>query len=402
MTTTPIVLLAPSPGMTFVAMPSGATYVADQNGLVKVASGTVADQLALIAAGCATLEPNAGGVVTTQTGTAYTIAPGDENNAIVFSSASPVTVTLPATAPAGFAVSLYQGGAGQVMAVAAGGASIATPNAATTQAQYSFLSCLVIANTTGANAQWNAVAQPTSSGGGTIGASTLAGLYTQDTTAHYAQYTIAQIFNDTTPANNGTWLKTGTGSGAGNWAQQATATLASLNTLIGNNATALAALQGPVAAMQGPIPVSIWPDVKTYSWGVFDSLGNPFFALLVGGGSVGSLNAPQFALRPFYIWPDVAPNFGGDVAILDAFGVELTPISTAAISAIATSAANAAIALAALTNSKITYVWPDVAAGYGGDVLTLDSVGVELAPISTLQLRRLRRRRRTRPLQPTG
>ena len=55
MTTTPIILLAPAPGMTFVAMPSGATYVADQNALVKVAGGSIPDQLALIAAGCVSL-----------------------------------------------------------------------------------------------------------------------------------------------------------------------------------------------------------------------------------------------------------------------------------------------------------------------------------------------------------
>jgi hypothetical protein len=53
----PIVLLAPAPGMTFVAMPSGSTYVSDANALVVVTNASVADELALIAAGCLPLEP---------------------------------------------------------------------------------------------------------------------------------------------------------------------------------------------------------------------------------------------------------------------------------------------------------------------------------------------------------
>lgn len=55
--TQPTILLAPAPGITFVAMPSGATYVADENALVKIANGSIADELALIAAGAVSLVP---------------------------------------------------------------------------------------------------------------------------------------------------------------------------------------------------------------------------------------------------------------------------------------------------------------------------------------------------------
>ena len=232
MSTTPIFLLAPTPGMTFVAMPSGATYVADENGLVVVTNGQIADQLALVAAGCATLEPNAGGGVATQTGTAYTVASGDNADNIVFSNASPVIVTLPNALPTGFTVSLYQAGLGQVTAQAAAGASIATPNVATTPGPYCALFCIVVANTGGNAAQWAVIAEPSQTGGGVVGATTLASLYTQDTSAHYAQYSVAQIFSDATGANNGFWLKTGTGNGSGNWTQQSTITLASVNAAI--------------------------------------------------------------------------------------------------------------------------------------------------------------------------
>jgi hypothetical protein len=275
MTTTPIVLLAPSPGMTFVAMPSGATYVADENGIVKITNGAIADQFALIAAGCATLEPNAGGAVATQTGTAYTVEAGDENNAIVFTNASPVSVTLPDNMAMGFAVSLFQGAAGQVTASAQSGGSVVTPNAATTPSQYAFLYCVVIANTTGASAQWLVVAQPSSGGGsGMVGASTLAGLYSQDTTAHYAQWSIAQVFSDGTPSNDGTWLKTGPGNGSGNWTQQATVTLQSLNAGVGLESTRATSIETFIQAKE-TVVTGIWPDqVSPFNIAFTDASGN--------------------------------------------------------------------------------------------------------------------------------
>src|SRR5208282_409762 len=110
MTTSPILLLAPAANMTFVAMPSGTTYTADQNGLVVVTNGSVADEVALISAGCQPLELAAGILVT--------------------------------------------------------------------------------------------------------GAATLANLYSQDASDDYTQYTIAQVFDDSTSVNNGFWLKTGSGTGS--------------------------------------------------------------------------------------------------------------------------------------------------------------------------------------------
>lgn len=380
MATTPIFLLAPTPGMTFVAMPSGVTYVADGNGLVVATNGQVADQLALIQAGCVTLEPNAGGVVTTQTGTTYAVASGDNGNNLVFSNASPVTVTLPNTLPAGFTVSLYQAGSGQVTAQAATGASVVTPNVATTPGPYCALFCIVVANAGGNTAQWAVIAEPSQTGGGVVGATTLASLYTQDTSAHYAQYSVAQIFSDATAANNGFWLKTGTGNGSGNWTQQSTITLASVSAAI---AAETGRAEGVEAVLLAQKTFHLWPDVTTYAFGIFDALGNPIFGLLAGGGAVGLLSVPPVALRPAWLWPDIAPRFQGDIALLDSNGIELSSISSAAISALANTAANAAVASGIATLPMTVYIWPDVAAGFGGDVAILDSNGVELAPISS-------------------
>ena len=64
-------------------------------------------------------------------------------------------------------------------------------------------------------------------GWGNFGFQTLAELYAADTGAilpgrtGYPQYTVASIFADPTATNVGTWYKTGTGNGAGNWTQAA-------------------------------------------------------------------------------------------------------------------------------------------------------------------------------------
>lgn len=52
-----ITLLAPAAFMAFGGAPSGASYVSDQNSLVVIVNGSVADQAALVAAGCTTLYP---------------------------------------------------------------------------------------------------------------------------------------------------------------------------------------------------------------------------------------------------------------------------------------------------------------------------------------------------------
>jgi hypothetical protein len=115
--------------MTFGAMPSGATYVSDAYGLVKVVNDSSADQAALQNAGCYLLTPFGG---------------------------------------------------------------------------------------------W-----------GTMGFNYLVDLYAADTGSilpgitGYPQHTIAAIFNDASTIN-GTWVKTGSGNGSGNWTKFSSTTLASL------------------------------------------------------------------------------------------------------------------------------------------------------------------------------
>lgn len=130
-----ILMQAPGPKMNFGTAPSGAAYASDRNGLVLIVNNSTADQLALIAAGCATLTPFGG---------------------------------------------------------------------------------------------W-----------GNFGFTTLSSLYAADAAANlvlpgvtgFPEYTVATIFNDA--GNTGTWSKTGTGAGSGNWTQQSTQTLASISALVG-------------------------------------------------------------------------------------------------------------------------------------------------------------------------
>lgn len=161
-----ILMLAPSSNMMFGLMPSGLTYVSDQYGLVKIPNDSVADQTALMDAGCFTLTPFGG---------------------------------------------------------------------------------------------W-----------GTFGFNLLSDLYAADTGAilpgitGYPQHTIANVFSDPTSSNIGAWAKTGAGSGAGNWTQISTLTLAGLNaSLAATNASvtteaaarvaADAYLQSEIAALQSSL-----------------------------------------------------------------------------------------------------------------------------------------------------
>jgi hypothetical protein len=65
------------------------------------------------------------------------------------------TVTLPATLPQGFFVSVLQFGAGQVNAQGDAGATLVSPNGTfTTSAQYASLSCMVVSNPDGQSANW--------------------------------------------------------------------------------------------------------------------------------------------------------------------------------------------------------------------------------------------------------
>ena len=114
-----ILMQAPAPNLTFGALPSGASYVSDQDGLIHIANNSVADQSALAAAGCYMLSPFGG---------------------------------------------------------------------------------------------W-----------GTFSFNLLTDMYAADTGAilpgitGFPQHTTCQVLNDPTPANNGSWIKTASGSGAGNW-----------------------------------------------------------------------------------------------------------------------------------------------------------------------------------------
>ncbi len=55
-----ILMLAPGPNMAFGSMPSGATYVSDQNALIRIGNDSAADQVALQGVGCFTLSPFGG------------------------------------------------------------------------------------------------------------------------------------------------------------------------------------------------------------------------------------------------------------------------------------------------------------------------------------------------------
>lgn len=72
----PIFLLAPAGGMEFFSMPSGATYVANQYGLVTITNGSVADELALINAGCSVADVLGDGNVGAETTRAETAEAG--------------------------------------------------------------------------------------------------------------------------------------------------------------------------------------------------------------------------------------------------------------------------------------------------------------------------------------
>lgn len=98
------------------------------------------------------------GQVTTEAASSYTIQPGDQNSTLVFSSNSAVAVTLPNNMAVGFKVKLIQNGTGQVAVSAAAGATLDTPNQASTPGQFASLDLIVTANAGGAAAVWDAIA----------------------------------------------------------------------------------------------------------------------------------------------------------------------------------------------------------------------------------------------------
>ncbi len=346
-----IFLLAPAANMAFASLPSGSTYLSDANGLIVVANGSVADQIALMAAGCITLNPLPGGGVNFQNGTAYAVASADNGNMLLFTSASAVTVTLPATLPAGFRTRVFVAGMGGLAVAAGAGATAVSPiGVLSTSVQYYAFDCSVISqNAAGTAAGWNVIITPTPGiGSGIVGAQTLAALYSQDTTNHYAQYTSANVYSDGTPANDGTWLKTGTGNGSGNWTQVSTETLASVQTNITNEITRAEASETGLATLVGAVsPAFVWADDGgAFTWGVFDTGGAPILAATAGarlvGGAVDYLNSGA-PLTIGYAWADdaassatslVPPLYGAGVQPLTDAGGNLILAAGAAPSAL--------------------------------------------------------------------
>jgi hypothetical protein len=326
-----IFLLAPAPNMQFASLPSGSTYLSDTNGLIIVANGSIADQLALVEAGCITLNPVPGGGATAQNGTAYTLAASDNGNAVEFTSASPVTVTLPASMPGGFRALLLQYGTAPVTVAAGAGATLTSPNGVfSTGTQWYMIDVRVVGqNGTNTAAQWNAVVTPTPGAGtGIVGATTLSALYSQDTTNHYAQYTTANVYQDGATANNGTWLKTGNGSG--NWTQVSNQTLSSVQTNISNEVTrAESSESGIIGLMQAQIGFAWADDGLGFTWGVFDTGGNPILASTSLGKLTGLaadyLNSVP-AVTEGFAWADDASTSTTSI-VPPLYGMGVEPIT---------------------------------------------------------------------------
>ncbi len=271
--------------------------------------------------------------LSTQSGTAYTIQSTDEWSTISFTNSSPVNVILPNNFAAGFAVKLLQSAAGQVNASASPGASLVTPNLETTQVQYGWLLCLVIANSSGTNAEWLVAAEPSQGGGGIVGATTLANLYSEDTAAHYAQWSVAYVFTD--GANTGTWLKTGSGNGSGNWTQQPWPTLPSVNSAVTSEIARAQSSETGIFQALAATQSYQWADDGNFVGGMVDTTGNAIFAILSNGAAVGS-SADRLLNAAGYMWNDEALAAlcpAGTVPIVDGSGSVIVPYSTSVLQA---------------------------------------------------------------------
>lgn len=269
-----ILMQAPANNMVYASTPSGTVYRADDNAIIYIPTNSVPDQLALIAAGCVTLSPIGGGAARIIAGTTYVVQESDFGDSLLFTSNTAVTITLPNSLPLGFNFTARQMGTGVLNFVAAAGGSISSSTGQTsTNAQYETVGLEVVSNTAGTNAAW-VIDVPSSQGSPWIGASTLAALYALDVANTYAKGTIGVVFNDTgTPANNGTWAKTGTGTGTGNWTQESTGSIASLSAAV----TALAAQLAVVAAMNSvPVPRTVG---GRGGWVIADKDGNVAFGI---------------------------------------------------------------------------------------------------------------------------
>jgi hypothetical protein len=95
------------------------------------------------------------GAVTTQGGTIYTLAATDCGTTIVFTNIAAITVTTLNSLPAGCAVALEQGGAGQVTIAAGSGTTQHSAHSFTkTYGQYAILGLFVDANAGGSAANF--------------------------------------------------------------------------------------------------------------------------------------------------------------------------------------------------------------------------------------------------------
>jgi hypothetical protein len=95
------------------------------------------------------------GAVSTQSGTTYTLAATDCGTTIVFTNAAAVTVTTLNSLPAGCAVAIEQGGAGQVTVAAGSGATQHSAHSFTkTYGQYAILGLFVDINAGGSAADF--------------------------------------------------------------------------------------------------------------------------------------------------------------------------------------------------------------------------------------------------------
>lgn len=330
-----IFLLAPAANMQFASLPSGSTYLSDDNGLIIIVNGSTADQIALVNAGCITLNPLPGGGVNFQNGGAYTVRAADNGNLLLFTSTGAVTVSLPATLPAGFRCKLFVAGTGGLTVAAGSGANVVSPIGvlSTTTQYYSFECSVIFQNGTNTAAGWDAIISPTPGlGSGIVGAQTLSALYSQDNTNHYAQYATGNVYSDTTVSNNGTWLKTGGGNGSGNWTQVSAQTLASVQTNITNEASrAEASEAGIIGLLQAQSGFAWADDGQTFTWGVFDSSGNPILACTSVGRLAGLaadyLNAAP-AMGTGYAWADDAATSTTSI-VPPLYGAGVQPLSDA-------------------------------------------------------------------------
>ncbi|HEY3778782.1 MAG TPA: hypothetical protein VGL35_12060 [Rhizomicrobium sp.] len=330
-----IYLLAPAANMSFASLTSGSTYLSDANALVIVSNGSTGDQIALVNAGCVALSSVPGGGYAFRSGTAYTVAGADNGNMLLFTSASAVVVTLPATLPVGFRAKVFVAGTGGLTIAAGSGANVVSPIGilSTTTQYYEFECSVIFQNGTNTAAGWDAVISPTPGvGSGIVGATTLANLYLQDTADHYAQYTSANVYQDGTGSNNGTWLKTGAGNGSGNWTQVSTATLSALSTALSAETVRAVAAEGGLATLIGQAaPACVWADDgNAFTWGVFDTSGAPIIAATSGARLVGSAvdYLDTSTIAPGYAWADDA---GGSTTMLvpPLYGAGVMPTSDA-------------------------------------------------------------------------